>query len=83
MIVNGLIVVIVAIVIVFIGNIVLSRFMKHNDDRRVYHNSTTTFANELFCLAMNKPVKYITYDDMPDCFPDKCATCPLAVYRDL
>ena len=39
--------------------------------------------DELFCMVMDKPLKYINYKDTPGCIPANCQTCPLAVFRDL
>lgn len=47
------------------------------------HFNKASFSNEFFCLAMNRPIKYLDYKDMPGCSPGKCQTCRLAVFRDL
>ena len=47
-----------------------------------YFNESS-FSNEFFCLAINRPIKYLDYKDMPGCSPGKCQTCRLAVFRDL
>ena len=47
------------------------------------HFNKSSFSNEFFCLAINRPIKYLDYKDMPGCSPGKCQTCRLAVFRDL
>lgn len=57
------------------------------EDRRSEHLSTHTVTtppdSEYFCLALNRPVKYLDFQDMPGCEPGKCKTCALAVFRDI
>ena len=71
------------IIIVIIAYACVSLSSRLNRVEEKPRGSDVALKNEFFCLAMNRPIKYLDYKDMPGCTPGKCQTCRLAVFRDL